>query len=307
MKKGDAFAWIYIVTSVYLEIRAIKKRDELLKYLEFDSLNPKVHQNFLARLNKLRGLSKGNIELTPVYSRVLEILINNPENPQVVDLVYKTGQWYFKAQEPSKEYRLEDLSQIQNLLIKKQELEMVIKKLKNNSDKHFIEASTWINDLDFSEFADNAVKSKILNLRHEFLDIFSACLLQKMSKEPTNKEFHSLLKSTLEQIKKPNTSYYEDFLLSLLNHTVDDPKNRYLKDFLMYCLDKAPDAVGVSSLKIYNTVLDLFEDSPSQKYLKVLVLDIGRWHFCRKNWLRRSPKPEDEQQMQNDIFMRLKN
>lgn len=88
---------------------------------------------------------------------------------------------------------------------------------------------------------------------------------------------------------------------------VEEPKNKDLKDFLMYSLDKAPGIAGVSSLKVYNTILDLFENSSLQKDLRVLVLDIGRWHFSWKNWLRRSPKPEDEQQMQNDILMRLRN
>jgi len=73
---GNVLAWIHIGTSVYLGLQAIKKRDELLEYLEADSLNPKTHQDFLAGLNKLKGL--GNVNSAPAYRRVLEIFINNP-------------------------------------------------------------------------------------------------------------------------------------------------------------------------------------------------------------------------------------
>jgi len=302
---GNVLAWIYIGTSLYFGVQATKKRDELLEYLEADSLNLKTHQDFLAGLNKLKGL--GNADLAPVYRRVLEILINNPDDPQVIDLVHKSGQWYFNSQEPAKVYTLDELLQVQTLLIKKKEIESLITKLENGSEENFIEASKWIDRLDFSEFEDNAVKSRLLNLRQEFLEKFSTSLLRRITDNPTNKEFHSLLKSTLELINRPNSSAYEAFLISLLNHVVADPRDRDLKEFLMHSLDKAPGIAGVSSLTLYNTVLDLFEDSSSQKALGVLVLDIGRWHFSRKNWLRRSPKPEDELQMQNDISMRLKN
>ncbi len=304
-QKEGVLAWIYIGTSVYFGLQAVKKRDELLGYLEADSLNPKIHQDFLAGLNKLTGL--GNVELEPVYRRVLEILIDNPDDPQVIDLVHKTGQWFFKSQEPAKIYNLNDLSQVQSLVIKKKELESLFIKLENGSEEDFLEVSEWRNYLDFSGFEDNAVKSKVLNLRSEFLEKFSTALLRRLTDQPTNKEFHSLLQSTLELINRPDPSSYEAFLTSLLNHVVVDPRNRDLKDFLMYSLDKAPGIAGISSLRMYDTVLDLFEDSPSQKDLRVLVLDVGRWHFSRKNWFRRSPKPEDEQQMQNDILMRLKN
>ena len=302
---GNVLAWIYIGTSLYFGVQATKKRDELLEYLEADSLNLKTHQDFLAGLNKLKGL--GNADLAPVYRRVLEILINNPDDPQVIDLVHKSGQWYFNSQEPAKVYTLDELLQVQTLLIKKREIESLITKLENGSEENFIEASKWIDRLDFSEFEDNAVKSRLLNLRQEFLEKFSTSLLRRITDNPTNKEFHSLLKSTLELINRPDSSAYEAFLISLLNHVVADPRDRDLKEFLMHSLDKAPGIAGVSSLTLYNTVLDLFEDSSSQKALGVLVLDIGRWHFSRKNWLRRSPKPEDELQMQNDISMRLKN
>jgi hypothetical protein len=304
-QKGDVFSWIYIGTSLYLGIQATKKRDELLEYLEADSLSPKRHQDFLTGLNKLKGL--GNVDSEPVYRRVLEILINNPDNSQILELVYKTGQWYFQSQEPVKAYTIDNLSQVQTLLIKKKELEGWIKKVENDSEEDFIEASEWINPLDFSEFEDNAVKSRVSDLRTEFFKKFSTSLLRRMTNKPTDRELHSLLKSTLELIPKPDSSFYEDFLISLLNHVVADADNRELKEFLMYSLDKAPGFAGVNSLKIYNTVLDLFECSSSQKALRVLVLDIGRWHFSRKNWVRRSPKPGDEQQMQNDILMRLKN
>lgn len=297
-------SWIYIGTSIYLGLQAVKKRDELLEYLEADPLNPKRHQEFLMGLNKLRGL--GNADSAPVYSRILRILMDNPSEPQVVDLTFKSGQWYFKAQDPPKTYTLDDLSQVQALLIKKEELEGLIKKVENNNDEDFIEVSRWINSLDFSGFEGNEVKRRVVSLKEEFFEKFSASLLQRITQNPTDKELSSLLRTTLESVSRPDPASYETFLIALLNHIAVDPKNRELKEFLMYFLDKAPDIAGVNSLNIYNTILNLFECNSSQKDLRVLVLDVGRWHFSRKNWLRRSPKPEDEQQMQNDILMRLK-
>ena len=302
---GDVFSWIYVGTAFYFGLQATKKRDELLEYLEADPLNPQRHQEFLSGLNKLKGL--GNVDSAPVYSRALEILINNPNDPQVMDLVFKAGQWYFNSQEPAKTYTLDDLSQIQTLLTKKKELESLIAKIENDSEKDFIEVSEWINRLDFSGCEDNIVKTRVVNLRDKFFEKFSASLLRKITDHPTDKKLQSLLKETLKFIGRPDSYSYETFLISLLNQVVIDPRNKELKEFLIYSLDKAPGIAGVSSLNIYNTVLDLFECSSYQKDLRVLVLDVGRWHFSRKNWLRRSPKPEDEQQMQNDILMRLKN
>ena len=296
----DMFSWIYIGTSIYLGLQALKKRDELLEYLEADPLNPKRHQEFLMGLNKLRGL--GNVDSVPVYDRVLKILMDNPNDPEVMNLTFKSGQWYFKAQEPTKTYTLNNLSQVQALLIKKEELEGLIKKVENNDNEDFIEVSRWLNSLDFSKFEENAVKRMLVSL----MEKLSASLLQRITQNPTDKELASSLISTLKFVSRPDPTSYEAFLISLLNHMVLEPKNRELKEFLMYCLDKAPGIAGVNSLNIYNTILDLFECSSSQKDLRVLVLDVGRWHFSRKNWLRRSPKPEDEQQMQNDILMRLK-
>lgn len=158
--KGDVLAWIYVGTSAYLGLQAIKKRDELLKYLEADSLNSKTHQDFLAGLNKLKGL--GDADSAPAYRRVLEILINHPDEPHVIDLVHKTGQWYFASKEPAKVYTLDNLSQVQTLVIKKKELESLITKLESDSEKNFTEASEWIDRLDFSEFEDNVVKSRVL-------------------------------------------------------------------------------------------------------------------------------------------------
>jgi hypothetical protein len=301
---ANSLAWIYIGTVVYLDHQATNRLDELLRYLESDSLNPKVHKDFLVGLEKFNALS--NIGLTPVYDRVLEILMSNPENSQVIDLAHKTGQWYFKCQEPRKIYTLDDLSQVQALLIKKKELEMLVLRLEVDSEEDFIRASEWIKRLDFSEFGNNAVKRRLIDLRSEFLEKFSASLLRRMTAHPSNENLHSLLKSTLEIFARPDPACYELFLVSLLGYVAIDSANRNIKEFLMFSLDKAPGINGVSSLKIYNTLLDLFEDSASQKNLRTLVLDVGRWHFSRKNWLRRSPKPEDEQQMQNDILMRLK-
>ena len=301
----NALAWIYIGTEVYFGLQAIKKRDKLLEYLEADPLNPKRHQEFLRGLSKLKRL--GNVDSVPVYRRVLEILINNSNNSQVIELVFKTGQWYFQSQVPAKTYTLDDLSQIQTLLIKKKELEGLIVKIEDDSEENFIQVSEWIDRLDLSGFEDNEVKSRVVNLKDNFFEKFSSSLLRRMTDKPTDKELHSLLRSTLEFISRPDPPSYEAFVISLLNRVIAEPNNKELKEFLMYSLDKAPGIAGVNSLNIYNTVLDLFESSSSQKDLRVLVLEVGRWHFSRKNWLRRSPKPEDEQQMQNDILMRLKN
>jgi hypothetical protein len=199
------------------------------------------------------------------------------------------------------------LSQVQTLLIKKKEIENLIVRLEANSEEDFIAASEWIKQLDFSELENNVIKRKVIDLRTEFLKKFSTSLLQRMTTHPANENLHSLLRSTLEIMDRPDPEYYEGFLISLLGYVAIDSVNRDVKEFLMFSLDKAPGIAGVSSLRIYNTLLDLFEDSSSQKNLRTLVLDVGRWHFSRKNWLRRSPKPEDEQQMQNDILMRLKN
>jgi len=311
MKPSDVVGWIYIGASVYFGAEACDKRDKLLEYLEADSLNPKIHKDFLTGLNKLKGLDNRKSAL--VYSRVLEILINNPDNPQATNLVYKTGQWYFKSQTPTKVYTLDDLFKIQTFATKKRELDGIITKLENYSEEDFLQASKWINHLDFTEFEDDVVKSKLITSKDEFIEKLSTSLLRRLTEQPTNSELQSLLKTTMTLIRqdlalfqKPDPSYYEAFLISFLNHVVNNPRNKTHKEFLMYSLEKAPGIGGVNSLNIYNTVLDLFENSSSQKDIRVLVLDIGRWHFSRKNWIRQSPKPEDEQQMQNDILMRLK-
>lgn len=304
-QSGDALAWIYIGTSVYLESQAIKKRDELLKYLEAEPLNPERHQDFLNGLKKLKRLGSPNSGA--VYNCVLEIFINNPDNRHVKALVFKTGQWYFSIQEPPKRYSPDDLSQIESLLDKKKEIENLITCLDDNSDEGFLEASKWIESFEFSAFDDNLVKHKVVDIKDSFFKKYSSLLLQKITDNPADEDLQLLFKSTLKSIDRPDPDLYETFLVSLLNDIVLDPKNKDFKDFLMHSLEKAPGIAGVSSLNIYNTVLDLFEMHCSQKDLRTLVLDIGRWHFSRKNWLRRRPKPEDEQQMQNDILMRLHN
>lgn len=303
MSTGNALAWLYVGNAVYSGLQATKKRDELLEYLEADPLNPKRHQEFLIGLNKLKGL--GHAEAPPVYRRVLEILMDNPDSPQATDLVLKTGQWYFQVREPARTFTLDHLSQIQTLLLKKKEIEELIEKVENDRDSDFLHASRRIGRFELSGFEDNAIRSRVVDLHREFLYKFMNSLLKRMASMPTDKELHHLLKNSFEVFDNPNYSIYEEYLLALLNSVVAEPKNKELRNFFMYSLDKAPNSVN--NLNIYNAILSLFEHSSFQQELRVLVLDVGRWHFSRKNWLRRRPKPADEQQMQNDILMRLKN
>ncbi len=118
----DVLSWVYIGTSIYLGFQALKKRDELLQHLESDPLNPQTHQKFLAGLNKIKGL--GEVDTAPVYRKVLEILMAHPQNPQLMDLVFKSGQWYFSTQEPAKTYTSNHLSQVKALLAKKKKLKI---------------------------------------------------------------------------------------------------------------------------------------------------------------------------------------
>jgi len=304
MTKGDALAWIYIGTSVYLAEQAIKRRDELLNYLKEEPLDIGRHQSFLMGLDRLKGLENGESKF--VYDRVLEILIDNPTNPEVNNLVLKTGQWYSHLQKSSKKYTLEDLSKVQFSLNKYLEFKELNFRLKNDESGNFSEAARWIRDFDLSTFEDDSIKSRVVELKDSFASFFMQSLLTRIAQTPEDKELQSLLRLTLENVDRPDISQYEEFLVESLKYGVKNPHDQEFKEFLIFSLDKAPGIAGVDSLKIYNTVLDLFESSESQKGLRVLVLDVGRWHFSRKNWVRRKPKPEDEQQMQNDILMRLR-
>lgn len=307
MSRGDALGWLSIGASLYQIEQAKERRNKLLEYVGSDPLNPDIHKVFLAELNSLKALALDGPELRSTYSSILKILIEHPQNPELADLVYQASRWYFNLQDPPRDYTLEDFSKVQNLLAKKQTLEKGIQHLeKDQSEKYVDRFSPWIGKLNFENFEDNVVKSEVLALKSKFLNLYSTALLKKLIGNPKDTKIRSLTKEALEKNSNPDPSIYEDFLLSLLQCMVENPKDKDLKAFLMYSLEKAPGMGGVSSLNVYNTVLDLFEDSEFQKDLRILVLDVGRWHFSRKNWLRRSPKPEDEQQMQNDILMRLK-
>lgn len=217
---GDALAWIYIGASVYLESQAIKKRDELLEYLEAEPLKPERHQDFLNGLRKLKSL--GSLNSRAVYDCVLEIFINNPDNQDVKMLVFQTGYWYSSIQEPPKIYSLDKLSQIESLLGKKKEIETLTARLDNNSDEVFLEISKSIENLALPESDDNLVKRKVVETIDLFFEKYSSLLLQRMANNPANKDLQLLFKSTLKSIDRPDPDLYEKFLVSLLKDIVLD-------------------------------------------------------------------------------------
>jgi hypothetical protein len=96
--------------------------------------------------------------------------------------------------------------------------------------------------------------------------------------------------------------FLENFIEYLLEHISLNSSDINTHKLLLDSLKKTQ---NTDSLKIYNSILNVFQNTSSQQDLKVLVLEVGRWHFGRQRFWGK-PKASDEQTIQNDILMRIK-
>lgn len=97
-------------------------------------------------------------------------------------------------------------------------------------------------------------------------------------------------------------SFLNRFILYLLNRINLYPDDKKYHNLLM---DSVKKVLDIDSLQIYNSVLDIFQSSSSQQSLKILVLEVGRWHFGKQRFWGKA-KEADEQTIMNDIFVRSK-
>lgn len=96
--------------------------------------------------------------------------------------------------------------------------------------------------------------------------------------------------------------FLDKFVDLLLRHLRLQTNNKNLHALLVKTLKKVS---SIDSLRVYNSILDIFQVTSSQEQFKILVLEVGRWHFGRQR-LWGKPKEADEQAIRNDILVRSK-
>lgn len=293
----DFFAWMLIGAQVYADLKTTEKHDKLIEYLSESPLDPYRCSQYIQGLKKI-----GRID-SRAYNYTLELLLTYPQESVILDLVSQTGQLYFKTLEPPQFFTKIELSQLQILVDKIKKTEKLILSLERGSGDAIINASIWLKELDHdNHYPNNVLGNKLVFLKKEVLKKYINLILDVLNHSIKNKKLQILLREALILSKDANIDKFESLLKKIISYILQSKEAGDLENFLEYILEKAP---GVNTLDIYNFTLDGFEISPYQKSYKTLVLKVGRWHFSRKNWLRRKPKIEDEQQMQNDILMRL--
>ena len=113
---------------------------------------------------------------------------------------------------------------------------------------------------------------------------------------------HKFLDPIGEKYDYLKSIFLENFIEHLLERISLNPSDIDTHKLLLSSLKKTQNP---DSSKIYNSILDIFQNTSSQQDLKVLALEVGRWHFGRQRFWGK-PKSSDEQTIQNDILMRIK-
>lgn len=197
----------------------------------------------------------------------MSILLNNPDNNDVINFVMNVGKWHYASHKPAKEYTVNDLQFVQSQLAEIQKL-----KLLSNHLKH--------------EDALGEVIQISESFKIEELNIYSA------PSDPVGKKYIE------EKIE-----FLEHLINFLIKQVEINPIDKKLQDALIASLKKHP---SIEHTRIYQSILNFFESSVNQQGLKILVLEVGRWHFGRQRFWGKA-NANDEQTIQNDILVRTRN
>jgi len=297
--------------AMYGGLKDFELCQKLIKVLDADPINPQSHQAFLEGIKKIRKPNPVDIT-SSAYNKALEILLDNPNDSNVINFVFEIGTWHYSAQDPQKVYTLNDLLIVRNILTDIDEINQLIYLLEEFSQTTANkDVARQVRNSDNLDEFDN-------------LDILGDIdeLVQLLEKPHQNKKTEQTIsKSTIKKIENLSNKVFsfihnpiekrfnerinillKGFVEKILKEETCELNDREFQEILILVLQKASDT---NSSSIYNSVLNIYQSSSSQKALKLLVLEVGRWHFGKQRLWGRANQV-DEQTIQNDILVRTK-